>query len=163
LRRTASKEAVCRVFEKVNTGGVALTAFELLTATYAADDFLLREDWYGNPKRTPAMKGRASRMAEAGKVLEVIENTDFLQAVSLLYTLAGKSLTESGRGSFGVPSAISCTRQSILDLPLAGYWPNICRSAACVWCRRSLIRSWWNGKCGWSAGATSSLAIMRTD
>ena len=121
LRRTASKEAVCRVFEKVNTGGVALTAFELLTATYAADDFLLREDWYGNPKQTPAMKGRASRMAETGKVLEVVANTDFLQAVSLLYTFAGKSLTEAGQGGLGIPSAISCTRQSILELPLAGY------------------------------------------
>jgi hypothetical protein len=121
LRRTASKEAVCRVFEKVNTGGVPLTAFELLTATYAADDFLLREDWYGNPKRTPVTKGRAARMAESGKVLEAIENTDFLQAVSLLYTLAGKSLTEAGYGGPGIPSAISCTRQSILNLPLTGY------------------------------------------
>ena len=51
LRRTASKEAVCRVFEKVNTGGVSLTAFELLTATYAAEDFNLRDDWFGNPER----------------------------------------------------------------------------------------------------------------
>lgn len=121
LRRTASKEAVCRVFEKVNTGGVPLTAFELLTATYAADDFLLREDWYGNLKRVPAHKGRATRMTEAGKVLEAIENTDFLQAVSLLHTAAGKSSTEAGQGGRGIPSAISCTRQSILDLPLAGY------------------------------------------
>ncbi len=43
-------------------------------------------------------------------------------------------------------------------------WPHICRSAACVWCRRSLIRGWWNGMCHWSAeAATSSLAIMRID
>lgn len=47
LRRSTSKEAVCLVFEKVNTGGVSLTAFELLTATFAADGFNLREDWYG--------------------------------------------------------------------------------------------------------------------
>jgi hypothetical protein len=39
------KEAVCQVFEKVNTGGVTLTVFELLTATFAADDFVLRADW----------------------------------------------------------------------------------------------------------------------
>lgn len=121
LRRTASKEAVCRVFEKVNTGGVALTAFELLTATYAADGFNLREDWLGDPKATPAVQGRKARMAEAGKVLETIEATDFLQAVSLLYTAAGKEKTEVGQGGRGIPSAISCTRQSILDLPLAGY------------------------------------------
>jgi hypothetical protein len=121
LRRTASKEAVCRVFEKVNTGGVPLTAFELLTATYAAEGFNLREDWLGNSKEFPAAKGRSVRMAEAGKVLEAIENTDFLQAVSLLYTAAGKALTEAGQGGRGTPSAISCTRHSILDLPLAGY------------------------------------------
>jgi hypothetical protein len=121
LRRTASKEAVCRVFEKVNTGGVALTAFELLTATYAADGFNLREDWLGEPKAIPAVQGRKARMAEAGKVLEAIEATDFLQTVSLLYTAAGKEQTEAGQGGKGIPSAISCTRQSILDLPLAGY------------------------------------------
>jgi hypothetical protein len=40
-------------------------------------------------------------------------------------------------------------------------WPFTCRSAACVWCRRPMIRSWWFGMCGWSAGAASSLAIMR--
>lgn len=40
-------------------------------------------------------------------------------------------------------------------------WPFSCRSAACVWCRRSMIRGWWNGMCHWSAEATmSSLAII---
>jgi hypothetical protein len=121
LRRSASKEAVCRVFEKVNTGGVPLTAFELLTATYAADGYNLRLDWLGDAKANSALQGRKQRMAECGKVLEVIEATDFLQAASLLYTMAGKKKTEAGQGGKGIPSAISCTRQSILDLPLAGY------------------------------------------
>jgi hypothetical protein len=39
------REAVCQVFEKVNQGGVSLTVFELMTATFAADEFLLRDDW----------------------------------------------------------------------------------------------------------------------
>ncbi len=39
-------------------------------------------------------------------------------------------------------------------------WPFTCRSAACLWCRRPLIRAWWNGMRGWSAEATSSLAII---
>ena len=43
LAKSTPKEAVCQVFEKVNTGGVTLTVFELLTATYAAGDFELRE------------------------------------------------------------------------------------------------------------------------
>ena len=42
-------------------------------------------------------------------------------------------------------------------------WPFTCRSAACVWCRRPMIRSWWHGMCQWTAEATSSLAIMRCD
>ena len=33
-------------FEKVNTGGVTLTVFELMTATFAADGSAnLRDDW----------------------------------------------------------------------------------------------------------------------
>jgi Protein of unknown function DUF262 len=42
-----SKEAVCVVFEKVNTGGKPLDAFELVTAMYAAEGHELRRDWYG--------------------------------------------------------------------------------------------------------------------
>jgi hypothetical protein len=35
LKKSVLKEAVCHVFKKINMGGVVLTAFELLTATYA--------------------------------------------------------------------------------------------------------------------------------
>ena len=42
LDRSTSKEAVCVVFEKVNTGGKPLDAFELVTAMYAASDHELR-------------------------------------------------------------------------------------------------------------------------
>ena len=107
LRHNASKEAVCIVFEKVNTGGVKLTAFELLTATFAADNFNLREDWYG-VKGDADKPGRAARMARVHPLLQALENTDFLQAVSLLHTRHE-------------PGAISCTRQALLDLPLEGY------------------------------------------
>jgi hypothetical protein len=37
LGSSTSKEAVCVVFEKVNTDGKALDAFELVTAMYAAE------------------------------------------------------------------------------------------------------------------------------
>ena len=47
LASTTSREAVCVVFEKVNTGGKPLDAFELVTAMYAADGHELRKDWYG--------------------------------------------------------------------------------------------------------------------
>ena len=45
LTKDTSKEAVCQIFENVNTGGVPLTVFELVTAIYASDGFNLREDW----------------------------------------------------------------------------------------------------------------------
>jgi hypothetical protein len=40
--------------EKVNQGGVSLTVFELMTATFAADEFLLRDDWAAREKRRRA-------------------------------------------------------------------------------------------------------------
>jgi hypothetical protein len=40
-------------------------------------------------------------------------------------------------------------------------WPYSCRSAACFWCRRAMIRGWWAGMCYWSEAATTlSLAII---
>ena len=75
LGKETPREAVCQVFEKVNTGGVSLTVFELVTATYAADEFNLREDW---AKREKKLKKLA--------VLGNVENTEFLQAVTLVAT-----------------------------------------------------------------------------
>jgi Protein of unknown function DUF262 len=57
LDRSTSKEAVCVVFEKVNTGGKPLDAFELVTAMYAAVGHELRKDWYGDD----STKGRHRR------------------------------------------------------------------------------------------------------
>jgi len=54
LDKSTSKSAVATVFEKVNTGGLVLNVFELLTATFAGDkehfdehgtDFRLNDDW----------------------------------------------------------------------------------------------------------------------
>ena len=56
------KIAVCQVFEKVNTGGVSLTVFELVTAGFAADGYNLREDWEGTHDDVVA------RPAPAGKI-----------------------------------------------------------------------------------------------
>jgi hypothetical protein len=42
MTKETPRDAVCQVFEKVNTGGVTLNVFELLTATYAADNVNLR-------------------------------------------------------------------------------------------------------------------------
>ena len=54
LKKETPKEAVCTVFEKVNTGGVALDVFELLTATFASDNFRLKDDWTARKKKLDA-------------------------------------------------------------------------------------------------------------
>lgn len=116
LRKETKKEAVCQVFEKVNTGGVALTVFELLTATYAADDFNLRQDW----------EGRKATMAQDA-VLKELENTDFLQAVTLLSTYdARKAALAVGEDPRRAPG-VSCKREEILRLPLDRYrrWADV--------------------------------------
>lgn len=59
LTKETPKEAVCQVFEAVNTGGVSLSVFELLTATFASDNFHLRDDWETKKKTLydiPALK-----------------------------------------------------------------------------------------------------------
>jgi hypothetical protein len=110
LRKDTPKEAVCQVFEKVNTGGVSLTVFELLTATYAAEGFHLRQDWEQRKRRF-----------DKDTILAGIENTDFLQAVALLSTRARRQeAIASGTRNDAAPG-ISCKRKDILRLTLAEY------------------------------------------
>ncbi len=110
LARDTSKEAVCLVFEKVNTGGKALDAFELVTAMYAADGFRLRDDW----------AARETRLKQH-KVLSGISSTEFMQAISLLHTKAVREQAKKdGREGRELPQ-VSATRQSLLKLPLAAY------------------------------------------
>jgi len=104
LKKETPKEAVCQVFEKVNTGGVTLTVFELLTATYAADDFNLRDDW----------DCRVKRLKEYGPISE-IEATDFLTSLTLLASY--KRFQQNG-------PAVSCKRRDVLNLTLQEYQDN---------------------------------------
>jgi hypothetical protein len=124
LDRSTSKEAVCVVFEKVNTGGKALDAFELVTAMYAASGHELRKDWYGDD----GTKGRHRRFvetlrpadAEIGIIAEVA-NTDFIQAVSLFHTRDRRRAAEvAGKQGKELP-AVSGNRQALLNLPLEAY------------------------------------------
>lgn len=103
LNKETPKEAVCLVFEKVNTRGVTLTVFELLTATFAVSDFHLREDW---AKREEHLREHP--------VLEALESVSFLRAITLLTT------ANSG-------SAVSCARRDILRLEVQDYenWANL--------------------------------------
>lgn len=107
LGKDTSRAAVCLVFEKVNTGGKPLDAFELVTAMYASEEFHLRDDW----------KARRERLIKQ-KVLAKIEPVEFLQAVSLLHT---KERRDEAIANGMEPPAISATRNSLLQVPLAAY------------------------------------------
>lgn len=131
LGADTSHEAVCLVFEKVNTGGKALDAFELLTAMYAAQGHKLRDDWLGDEKADdPNLRlgiqkrltnfGRAAGQAQG--VLANVASTDFLQAIALLHTkeLRLAAIADPAKKESDWP-AVRATRQSLLDLPLAAY------------------------------------------
>jgi hypothetical protein len=114
LGSDTSKSAVATVFEKVNTGGLALNVFELLTATFAGDrdyydangtDFRLNDDWQ-----------QTQQLFASQPVLEGLESTDFLQAVTLLATREANLAYPGPK-----PPAISARREDILKLTLDDY------------------------------------------
>jgi hypothetical protein len=120
LVKSTPKEAVCQVFEKVNTGGVTLTVFELLTATYAVDDFNLRDHWQ-----------EVRDGLDEHPILDKVEATDFLQVVTLLATRQRRlnhlvSSPEDERAP-----AVTCKRKDILRLDLTDYvkWAEVAVSA----------------------------------
>ncbi|MGB4517406.1 MAG: DUF262 domain-containing protein [Dethiobacteria bacterium] len=110
MKKENPKEAVCQVFEKVNTGGVSLTVFELLTATFAADEFDLKTDWR-----------KIKEQFNPYKVLSRVSNTDVIQAVTLLATYNNKL----DRARQNIPDeelpAVSCKRKDMLNLSLEDY------------------------------------------
>jgi len=116
LSNETPKEAVCTVFEKVNTGGVPLNVFELLTATYAADPDYFRN--HGQDYHLPEHWERVKETLAEYPMLR-IEDTDFLQAVCLVSTHYRRR-GRSGVDPFDQPAA-SCKRADILDLPLDEY------------------------------------------
>ncbi|WP_419921302.1 hypothetical protein [Candidatus Poriferisodalis sp.] len=110
LGKDTPKEAVCQVFEKVNTGGVTLTVFELLTATFAADNFELRKDWE-----------RREQAIHAHAVLSGVSNTDFLQAVTLLATRERRQVAFRDHPDGERAPGIGCRRSDMLALRLDEY------------------------------------------
>lgn len=106
LDRSTTKGAVATVFEKVNTGGLPLNVFELLTATFAGDsayfdehgtDFRLNDDW-----------AKTEEVFAQHPVLQNFSNNDFLQAVTLLSTASSRRAT-------------SAKKDDILRLELSDY------------------------------------------
>jgi len=124
LDRNTSKSAVATVFEKVNTGGLELNVFELLTATFAGDadyyakhgtDFRLNDDW----RETQAV-------FEPQPVLREVSSTDFLRAVTLLATRQRHLADERTRRT-----AVSARNEDALRISLSEYlqWRDPLREA----------------------------------
>ncbi len=124
LDEGTDKAAVATVFEKVNIGGLPLNVFELLTAVFAGDagyyeksgeDFRLNDDWKETQLKWSSYP-----------VLAAVENTDFLQALTMLTTRKRHLADTSDR-----PPAISAEREDVLKLTLADYleWRDPLREA----------------------------------
>lgn len=101
LDKKTPKEAVCQVFENVNTGGVSLTVFELVTAIFAADNFELRKDWE-----------KRKEILEKESILSDVSATDFLTAI----TLISRYYIKQNGGE-----AISCKKKDVLKITLEEY------------------------------------------
>lgn len=106
LGRETPREAVCKVFENVNTGGVALTVFELVTATFATYEFDLRADWeeckriiwgVNEPLNTDVMRG--------------VDETAFLTTITLYTSYFAETMT-------------TCKKKDVLALDFESYKAN---------------------------------------
>lgn len=111
LDKGTPREAVCKVFENVNTGGVPLTVFELVTATYATQEFDLRKDWQECKKQ---IRGLGDTLRT--DLLDGIDETTFLTTVAL-YT----SYVDKQAGKVGT---VSCKKKDVLNLSYDSYIAN---------------------------------------
>jgi len=109
MKKINPKEAVCQVFEKVNTGGVSLSVFELLTASFASDDFDLKSDWL---KIESAFK--------PFKILDKTSNIDIIQAITIYATYHRRKAEELKGANENLP-AVSAKRREMLNLSLSDY------------------------------------------
>ncbi len=113
LDKETPKEAVCTIFEKVNTGGVPLSVFELVTAIFAAQDeaFSLRVDW----------EARCSRLRDKHSVLQGSGGSQFLQAVALLTTQQRRREAIAKDQPPDRAPAVNCSKNDILGLEVTDY------------------------------------------
>ncbi|MGN0423562.1 MAG: DUF262 domain-containing protein [Lachnospiraceae bacterium] len=118
LDKSTPREAVCKVFENVNTGGVPLTVFELVTATFATyqdpithEGFDLRKDWE-KCKKTIRADGDTLRT----DLFDGIDETAFLTTVTLYTSYLDKQANKIG--------AVSCKKKDVLNLKFESYLQN---------------------------------------
>ncbi len=102
LTKNTTQASICQIFENVNTGGVPLSVFELVTASLAAQSFNVRDDWEKNIKPEFDKK----------PILSDVSPTNFITSLTLLASFDNhvKSLT-----------AVSCKKKDVLRLTLPVY------------------------------------------
>lgn len=121
LSKENRKEAICLVFEKVNTGGVTLSVFELITATYAIEGANLREEWF--QKTTDGKPGLKLRL-EMTNNLKDIKATDFFQSLTLKYTKEKRNRDiQEGKTGKSI-SGVSAKKDAVLSTPYSFYNAN---------------------------------------
>lgn len=102
LNHDMELHAICHIFEKVNSTGVALTVFELCTAILWAQGLRLNDKWHET--RDGLIKDQILRMQGP------LEGAMFLQVISLLSTLRRKRESPDSR------IAVNCRREDLLKL-----------------------------------------------
>lgn len=118
LSKENKKEAVCLVFEKVNTGGVDLSVFDLLTATYAADNVSLRDEWFGNSQE--GIEGIQAHLRKQ-RLLREVQSTEFLQGLTLLYTWEKRQQDLKAGKTGKQVTGVTAKREAVLSLPLDAF------------------------------------------
>lgn len=106
LGRETPREAVCKVFENVNTGGVALTVFELVTATFATYEFDLRAEWEACKKVIWGVHEPLNTAVMCG-----VDETAFLTTITLYTTYFADTMT-------------TCKKYDVLALDFESYKAN---------------------------------------
>lgn len=111
LNKEIPREAVCKIFENVNTSGIPLTVFDLVTASFAADNFDLREDWVECEK---IITGKDDIIYT--DLLNSVDQTMFLTTVTLYASYIDKL---SGKSQ-----VVSCKKDDVLQLDYNSYLQN---------------------------------------
>lgn len=106
LSKDTTPEAVCQIFENVNTGGVVLTVFELVTAKFAAygAKYNLRETWSDIKKIFISRKD---------DLLIEVSGTNFITSMTLLVSYINNRT---------INNAVSCKKRDVLRLDVMDFY-----------------------------------------
>lgn len=109
LTKDTQPEAVCQIFENVNTGGVTLTVFELVTAKFAAvGSRNLREEWEGV---------RTEFRERKDDLLKDLSGPNFLTAMTLLLSYI--------KMRNGERQSVSCKKKDVLKLGYSDFFAHL--------------------------------------